>query len=364
MAEHVLYAASAPFESARRLPDAAPGGAGAARAAGLHGHSFLATVRAPAPIAGAAPWAPFPGGEVDALRERLQACVAPLDYQLLNEHVETPGDENLARWVAARLALEGEVQVGVQSTRCQGAEVDGQRVARVWRRYQFEAAHCLPRVAAGHKCGRMHGHGFAVLLHASAATPQLLDRTWAPLQSQLHHACLNEIPGLENPTSEIIASWIWARLRPLVPQLSWVTVCETATCGAHFDGARYRIWKDLGFDSAVRLALAPEGDPRRQLHGHSYRLRLVLSASLDTMLGWTIDFGDVKDIFAPVFARLDHHPLHELPGVAQSGALGIVRWARDQAVAALPQLDRIELYETPGCGVILNWGAQHPALPA
>jgi len=82
------------------------------------------------------------------------------------------------------------------------------------------------------------------------------------------------------------------------------------------------------------------------------------------MLGWTIDFGDVKDIFAPVFARLDHHPLHELPGVAQSGALGIVRWARDQAVAALPQLDRIELYETPGCGVILNWGAQHPALPA
>jgi len=252
----------------------------------------------------------------------------------------------------------------VQGTRSQGAWLDADGIAHAWRRYQFEAAHRLPQVPAGHKCGRMHGHGFAVVLQGSGVAPAALDRAWAPLHRQLQHACLNEIAGLENPTSELIARWIWTRLRPEVPALSCVTVHETATCGAHFNGAQFRIWKDLGFDSAVRLAHAPADDARRQVHGHSYRLRLHLVAALDTVLGWTIDFGDVKEIFAPVFARLDHHPLHELPGVASTGALGIVRWARDQAAGALPQLEQIDLEETAGCGVLLSWGAQAPALPA
>lgn len=351
MVERILYVASATFESARRLPPAG----------GLHGHSFQASVRAPVPVGGIAPWTPFPGGEVDALRERLTAAVAPLDYQLLNDHVAEPDDGNLARWLAARLGLDG-VELGVQGTRGQGTWIDAAGQAHTWRRYQFEAAHCLPRVPAGHKCGRMHGHGFAVVLQAAGVTPARLDSAWDPLQGELHHACLNEIPGLENPTSELIARWIWSRLHDRVPRLSSVTVHETATCGAHFDGAVFRIWKDLGFDSAVRLALAPSKDPRRRVHGHSYRLRLHLAAPLDAVFGWTIDFGDVKEIFAPVFARLDHHPLHELPGVEAAGALGIARWARDQAVAVLPQLERIDLEETAGCGVALCWGDKPPVL--
>jgi len=362
MGERVLYTASAPFEAARRTPVAAQAGGVPASASGLHGHGFLATLWALAPVAGAA-WAPFAGGEIDALRALLQAGVAPLDYQLLDDHLANPSDENLARWIAARLALDGVMQVGVQSTRLQGTDVDERAIAHVWRRFQFEAAHRLPRVAASHKCGRMHGHGFAVLLHATGVESRALDRVWAPLQRQLHHACLNDINGLENPTSELIASWIWTRLQPQLPALTWVTVYETATCGAHFDGRHYRIWKEIGFDSAVRLALAPPDDARRRVHGHSYRLRLHLQAALDTVLGWTIDFGDVKEIFAPVFARLDHQPLHELPGVSQSGALGIARWAREQAAAALPQLERLDLYETSGCGVSLAWGVQRPLLP-
>jgi 6-pyruvoyltetrahydropterin/6-carboxytetrahydropterin synthase len=297
----------------------------------------------------------------------LLACVAPLDYQLLNDHLDAPSDENLARWIGARLKQhgmqDGIQRLGVYSTRGQGVDIDALGVPQVWRRYQFESAHRLPRVAPGHKCGRMHGHGFAVVLHAQAADPRGLDALWAPLQRQLHHACLNDIPGLENPTSELLASWIWAQLRPGLPALRWVTVFETATCGAHFDGTHYRIWKELGLDSAVRLTRAPAGDGRGRIHGHSYRLRLHLSAALDTVLGWTIDFGDVKEIFAPVFELLDHQPLHELPGVAEAGALGIARWARARAAAVLPQLERIDLLETPGCGVILSWGPEHPALP-
>jgi 6-pyruvoyltetrahydropterin/6-carboxytetrahydropterin synthase len=362
--ERVLYAASATFESARRLGGGLPGAA--PRAVGLHGHSFRAAVRARAPggvTAGAppggptvapAPPVPFSGGQIDALRQRLQAAIAPLDYQLLNDHLDAPTDENLAHWIGARLPAAGLARISVHSTRCQGVDLDEQGRAHAWRRYEFESAHCLPRVPAGHKCGRMHGHGFAVLL----------DAAWAPLHARLHHACLNDIPGLENPTSECIAAWIWAQLRQELPGVSWVTVHETATCGAHFDGATYRIWKDLGFDSAVRLLQAPDGDARRRIHGHSYRLRLHLAAPLDPALGWTIDFGDVKEIFAPVFDRLDHRPLHELPGVADGGAVAIARWAREQAAAALPQLERIDLYETPGCGVILAWGPAQALAPA
>jgi len=261
--------------------------------------------------------------------------------------------------------------------------------AHLWRRYQFESAHRLPHVAPGHKCGRMHGHGFAVIVHAQAHPGAqracldagldarlditALDRLWAPLHAQLHQACLNDIEGLDNPTSEHIARWIWQRLRPQLQALRWVTVYETATCGAHFDGANYRIWKELGFDSAMRLQRAPAGDGRRRIHGHSYRLRLHLAAPLDQVLGWTIDFGDVKECFAPVLARLDHHPLHELPGVGrggdrggddgEDGAAAIVRWVRGQTAASLPALERIDLDETPGCGVVLCWGPALPALP-
>ena len=366
MTQQLLYAASATFESARRIPQA-PEGSGAHR---LHGHSFRASVRVGAPPTDEKrlALAPFAGAEVDALRKRLVERIAPLDYQLLNDHVAAPSDENLARWIRARVQLQDIVRVGLQSTRNQGVDLDADDRAQIWRRYEFEAAHRLPNVAAGHKCGRMHGHGFAVTLHAQASAAKtpidcaLLDQIWAPLQQQLHCACLNDVPGLENPTSEWLAHWIWERVRPQLPALCSVTVRETASSGAHYDGERYRIWKEFGLDSAVRLRHAASGDARRRVHGHTYRLRLNLSAPLDLVYGWTVDFGDVKELFAPVFERLDHQPLQELELVADEGASAIVRWIRQQAAPALPQLERIDLYETAGCGVILSWGSKPPAL--
>ena len=173
----------------------------------------------------------------------------------------------------------------------------------------------------------------------------------------------SDLPGLENPTSEMIASTIWQRLKPSLPALSWVTVHETATCGAHFDGSRYRIWTELALDSALRLKRVAPTDPRRRVHGHTYSLRLHLSAPLDQVLGWTIDFGDVKAIFDPVFLRLDHHPLHQLPGIDDNDTASLARWIREQAGSSLPQLVRIDLYETPECGAILAWGEDEPALP-
>jgi 6-pyruvoyltetrahydropterin/6-carboxytetrahydropterin synthase len=366
--EQILFTAAVEFESACRvdlLPEAH-------RARRLHGHGYLADVRCAMP----AGWASFPGGEVEELRARLASVVEPLDYNELNLEIEQPTDENIARWIRSRLARAGLEKagienVGVQSTRNEGADLDQNEHAHIWRRYSFESAHRLPNVRAGHKCGRMHGHGFEVILHADMdlGDRQIgvdygrIDALWAPLHEELDHACLNDIAGLENPTSELISSWIWERLKPQLDELSWVTVYETATSGAHFDGHHYRIWKEVTLDSAVQLRRAPAGDRRRRIHGHTYTLRLHLHSPLDQVMGWTMDFGDVKTLFTPVFTRLDHHPLFELANVEDNDASSLVRWIRMETERQLPQLDRIDLYETRGCGVILSWGDHGPALP-
>jgi len=270
MSERLYVVAAAPFEAARQV-DVLPAGHRAKR---LHGHGFLARIRAGLPPG----WAPFPGAETEALAERLRGIVAPLDYALLNDYMPVPTDENLARWIRARLAVPGLEQVGIQSTRDQGADLDGREHVHVWRRFRFEAAHRLPNVPAGHPCGRMHGHGFEVILHADQNLQgrdlgvdfDQLSELWMPLHGELHHACLNDLPGLdnptsENPTSERLAAWLWRRLQPEFPPLSWITVYETATAGCHYDGRHYRIWKEQTFESALRLRRAPADDARRRL---------------------------------------------------------------------------------------------------
>lgn len=363
MSETLLYTAAAPFEAARRVLVLPPGH----RCRNRHGHGFVARLRAGPGAARAA----FPGGETAALAAALADCVADLDYRDLNEVMPVPTDENLARFLRARLARPAVQSVGVRSTRDQGADLDAAEQVHLWRRFRFEAAHRLPRVPADHPCGRMHGHGFEVILHANqdlhgadlGLDYDELDRVAAPVLGRLDHICLNDLDGLENPTSELLARWLWERLQPLLPALSWVSVYETATAGCHYDGRHYRIWKELRFEGALRLLGAPHGDPRRRLHGHSYLLRLHLTAPLDQVLGWTIDYGDVKALFTPVYKRLDHHLLNDLPGLPDADPANLLRWTRHALGDALPALDRIDLYETPGRGAILHWGELGPALP-
>ena len=363
MNQRLYYVAATSFEAACRvniLPEAH-------RSSRLHGHSFTARIRAAVPD----DWAPFPGGEVVTLTDQLRSCVAPLDYSFLNERIAIPTDENIARWVRSQMAVPGIESVGVQSITEQGADLDHADRAHIWRRFRFEAAHQLPNVPAGHQCGRMHGHGFEVILHVNQDVDgknmgvdfDRLGECWEPIQQQLHHACLNDIPGLENPTSEMLAGWIWERLKRQLPSLSWVTTYETHTSGCHYDGNHYRIWKELRLESALRLSRAPEGDPRRRLHGHSYLLRLHLTAPLNEVFGWTVDYGDVKELFSPLYKLLDHGNLNDLEDILDADVASVLIWLQERMVERLPQLDRIDLYETPGCGAVLSWGEHGPALP-
>lgn len=115
----------------------------------------------------------------------------------------------------------------------------------IFRRITFEAAHRLPNVPDGHKCKRLHGHSFVVEIHVSGPMDEAsgwvtdfadIKRAFDPLHERLDHHYLNEIEGLENPTSENIARWIWTRIHPVLPILSSVVVCETCTSGCIYRG--------------------------------------------------------------------------------------------------------------------------------
>lgn len=111
--------------------------------------------------------------------------------------------------------------------------------------FRFEAAHSLPTFPEGHKCRRLHGHSFVVEVvvegDVDAAKGYLIDygdvkAATEPIRARLDHCHLNEIEGLENPTAEMLAAWIWERLKPKLPMLSEVIVHETCTSKCHYRG--------------------------------------------------------------------------------------------------------------------------------
>lgn len=115
----------------------------------------------------------------------------------------------------------------------------------IFKDFTFEAAHRLPNLPPEHKCSRLHGHSYRVRIWVSGpvgeASGWVLDfgdikAACKPVIDELDHRYLNEIEGLENPTSERIAQWLWERIKPRLPQLSAVEVRETCTAGCRYQG--------------------------------------------------------------------------------------------------------------------------------
>lgn len=115
----------------------------------------------------------------------------------------------------------------------------------ICKQFRFEAAHRLPRVPEGHKCARLHGHSyrFDVVLRGPI-DPELgwvtdfgqVTQVVEPVLRRLDHYYLNEIEGLQNPTSENLAVWLWERLKPHLRHLARIVVSETCTSSATYDG--------------------------------------------------------------------------------------------------------------------------------
>lgn len=115
----------------------------------------------------------------------------------------------------------------------------------LFKEFTFESAHRLPNVPPGHKCARLHGHSFMVRVTVDgpvgAVSGWVMDfadikGAFSPIHEQLDHRYLNDVPGLENPTSEVLARWIWRALVPALPTLSEIQVRETCTSGCIYRG--------------------------------------------------------------------------------------------------------------------------------
>jgi 6-pyruvoyltetrahydropterin/6-carboxytetrahydropterin synthase len=116
---------------------------------------------------------------------------------------------------------------------------------KIYKDFTFEAAHFLPAVPEGHKCRRLHGHSYKIRLwvegQPDTITGWIMDfgdvkAAFKPFLDLLDHNYLNDIDGLENPTSEQLSIWIWNKVKPELPELSDVEVAETCTSGCIYSG--------------------------------------------------------------------------------------------------------------------------------
>lgn len=124
-------------------------------------------------------------------------------------------------------------------------KISGVSHMEIFKEFTFESAHRLPHVPEGHKCGRLHGHSFRIAIYLQGeADPHTgwirdfgeIKQAFKPIYERLDHNYLNDLPGLENPTSENLAKWIWHELKPLLPELSRIRLHETCTSGCEYRG--------------------------------------------------------------------------------------------------------------------------------
>ena len=185
---HITVATSA-FHSARQI-NSCPNGHVLKN---IHGHNFLATIRQTT--------ADKDKCNLQKLENSLSQKIQKINYCLLNNILNHPSDENIAKWLQNNCQGDGIFAYGIQSTEDQGADVYQSEGSLIWRRYQIHAAHRLPNVPKGHKCGQMHGHTFGIAIHQLLVGPgdskecdayASLDQAWHSIGKLLNFNCLND----------------------------------------------------------------------------------------------------------------------------------------------------------------------------
>jgi 6-pyruvoyltetrahydropterin/6-carboxytetrahydropterin synthase len=112
------------------------------------------------------------------------------------------------------------------------------------------------------------------------------------------------------------------------------------------------IYKEFSFDSAHFLPRVPEGHKCKNMHGHTYKMRVFIKGQPDPQFGWVMDFKELKDAVNPIIDQLDHKVINDIEGLQNPTAENITVWIWNQIKPLLSNLSRVELYETPTTGVI------------
>lgn len=206
---------------------------------GLHGHSYRVELAIEGPLDERLGWVM----DYADVSKAFDPVYRQLDHRTLNE-VDGLNDvsvEGVCVWIESRMRamLPGLIRADVSIVgpcefrpEPQDASARPQLPNRI--RFGFEAAHRLPNLPPQHKCATMHGHSFAVEI-AGAPLETLANRA-QELYNQLDHRCLNDIAGLENPTSEVLARWIWQQTEELGVTPAAVAVAETCTARCIYRG--------------------------------------------------------------------------------------------------------------------------------
>ncbi len=115
----------------------------------------------------------------------------------------------------------------------------------IFKKFTFDAAHFLPNVPETHKCRSIHGHTYTLIMYIDgqpdAELGWVMDfaeikRTVEPIINMVDHKLINNVPGLENPTCELMAVWLWNKIKEGIPMLSKIELHETPTSGVVYDG--------------------------------------------------------------------------------------------------------------------------------
>jgi 6-pyruvoyltetrahydropterin/6-carboxytetrahydropterin synthase len=114
------------------------------------------------------------------------------------------------------------------------------------------------------------------------------------------------------------------------------------------------LFKQFSFDSAHFLPNVPEGHKCKEMHGHTYHLKVWLEGDLDPHLGWVMDFAELKAVVKPVVSSLDHKCLNNIPTLQNPTCEQIAVYIWNNIKPSLPLLVKVELHETPTSGVVYS----------
>jgi len=109
---------------------------------------------------------------------------------------------------------------------------------------------------------------------------------------------------------------------------------------------KVRLTKDFMFEAAQTLPCAPEGHKCRQMHGHSFKVEVVVAGECDPKLGWLMDYADISAAFKPIWQRLDHFYLNNIPGLKNPTSENLAVWIWQRLKPRLPLLTEVVVAET------------------